>query len=219
MGFLGQNARVMGEASKRHLASIFRWSTAGNADWVAILASAFGMSLPILIGASMGRFTLGLGVAVGSMLVGGVNAYDTWRTQSEALFIGLVPACAASPLALALAGHGWASDAAVVVLSGAAGLIAAMGRPISTMAIRFILLLIITVAVAENMSNRGGLLLLIAAGALWTSALSLLLGALERATGSATVSAEARLFLPLRERLAAGPALCVISPAGNTRFG
>ena len=104
-------------------------------------------------------------------------------------------------LATAIAGHGWVSDGIVVVLAGAAGAIAAMGRPVTPMAIRFILLLIITVAVAENMPDRAGLLLLIAVGALWTSLLSLALGALARAGGFATAPAESAPAMPLRQRL------------------
>jgi uncharacterized membrane protein YccC len=86
------------------------------------------------------------------------------------------------------------------VLAGAAGLLAVMGRPVTTMAIRFILLLVITVAVAENMPDRAGLLLLIAAGALWTSILSLLLGAVARAAGPSK-PAETSPPPLLRERL------------------
>ena len=200
---MGQNARAMSkDGAKSHLAEVFRWSAAGETDWVAILASALGMGVPILLGAASGRLALGLGVAVGSLLLGGTPAGSSFRAQGAALIASLVAAGAAAVLAAAIAGHGWVSDAIVVVLAGAAGAIAAMGRPVTPMAIRFILLLIITVAVAENMPDRGGLLLLIAVGALWTSLLSLAFGALARAAGFATAPAERAPSMPLRERLA-----------------
>ena len=199
---MGQNASVMAkDNAKSHLAAVFRWSAAAETDWVAILASALGMAAPILLGAASGRLALGLGVAVGSLLVGGTPAGRDARAQAVALISALVPAGAAAILAIALAGHGWVSDAVVVVLAGAAGLVAAMGRPVSTMAIRFILLLIITMAVAENIPDRAGLLLLIALGALWTSVLSLLLGALARAAGFSAAPAETAPAMPLRQRL------------------
>lgn len=187
--------------AKSHLAAVFRWQAEAKTDWVAILASALGMAAPILLGVATGRFAVGFGMAVGSLLVGGVGAGRDWRAQGRALVAALVPAGAAAALAAALAGHGWLSDAAVVLLAGAAGALAAMGRPVSTMVIRFILLLIITMAVAENIPDRAGLLLLIAAGALWTSLLSLALGALARAAGSSATPTEAAPPLPLRQRL------------------
>jgi Fusaric acid resistance protein-like len=139
------------------------------------------MAVPILLGATMGELALGFGMAVGSLLVGGVGANRDRRAQGRAVLAALVPAAAASVIAISVAGHGWMSDAAVALLAGAAGLLAAMGRPVAPMAIRFILLLVITITVAENIADRAGLLFLIAVGAFWTAAVSLLLGALARA--------------------------------------
>lgn len=167
--------------AKTHFAEVFRWSAAAKTDWVEILAAAAGMAAPILFGAAMGELALGFGVAVGSLLVGGTAANNDWRAQGRALIAALVPATAASVVAVGVAGHSRMSDIAVVLLAGAAGAVAAMGRPVAPMAIRFILLLIITIAVAETITDRAGLLLLIAAGALWTAAVSLMLGALARA--------------------------------------
>jgi Fusaric acid resistance protein-like len=190
--------------AKSHLAAAFRWSTEAKTDWVEILASAIGMAVPILLGAAVGELALGFGVAVGSMLVGGTAANNDWRAQGRALIAALVPAALAAVVAVAVAGHSWMSDVAVVLLAGAAGAVAAMGRPVATMAIRFILLLIITITVAENIPDRVGLLFLIAAGALWTSAMSLLLGALARARrGRHDASGEAAPPpITLRQRIA-----------------
>jgi len=188
--------------AKTHLIEAFRWSTAIKTDWVEILASAIGMAAPILLGAALGELALGFGMAVGGLLVGGAAANNDWRAQGRALIAALVTAAAASSVAVAVTGHGWMSDAAVVLLAGAAGAVAAMGRPVAPMAIRFILLLIITVTVAENIPDRAGLLFLIVAGALWTAAVSLLLGALARARrGRQDTPAEAAPSMTLRQRL------------------
>jgi Fusaric acid resistance protein-like len=189
--------------ARKHLAAAFRWSAEARTDWVAILGAALGMAMPILLGAATGNLALGLGMAVGSLLVGGIGAGRDWRAQVGMLIAALVPAAAASAVAVVTAGRGWASDAVVVVLAGAAGAVAAMGRPVATMAIRFILLLVITVAVAENVPDRAGLLLLIAVGALWTSGLSLALGALARARGGRHAAPEESApAVTLRQRLA-----------------
>jgi hypothetical protein len=130
----------------------------------------------------------------------------------------LVPAAATSVIAISVAGHSWMSDTAVALLAGAAGLLAAMGRPVAPMAIRFILLLVITVTVADNVTDRDGLLFLIAAGALWTSAVSLLLGALARARrGRHDIAAEtAPPSMTLNQRLTRWRR-SLISLAGNMR--
>jgi len=178
---MGPNRAKPPVTAKSHLADAFRWSTETGPDWVEILAAAIGMAVPILLGVAMGELALGFGMAVGSLLVGGVGANRDWRTQGRAVLAALVPAAAASVIAISVAGHGWMSDAAVALFAGAAGLLAAMGRPVAPVAIRFILLLVITITVAENIPDRAGILFLIAAGALWTAAVSLLLGALARA--------------------------------------
>jgi Fusaric acid resistance protein-like len=189
---------------KSHLVEALRWSTGTKTDWVEIFASAIGMAAPIVLGAAIGELAFGLRMAVGSLLVGGTSAGCDWRAQIKTLAAALGPAAAAASVAVAVAGHGWMSDAAVVLLAGAAGGVAAMGRPVASMAIRFILLLIITITVAENIPDRAGLLFLIAFGALWTSAVSLLLGALARARrGRHDIAAEtAPPSMTLRQRLA-----------------
>jgi hypothetical protein len=187
-----------------HLAGVLRWSREVCVDWVEILASALGMAVPVLLGAAIGNLALGMGMAVGGLLVGGIGAGRDWHAQGRMLFVALVPAAAASIVAVFVGGHGWVSDAAVVVLSGAAGVLAAIGRPVAPLAIRFILLLIITIAVTESIGDRPGFLLLIAVGALWTAAVSLLLGALARARRSdgGTCNADEAPLLSLRQRLA-----------------
>lgn len=187
--------------AKKHLIDAFRWSAAPRTDWVAMLGAALGMAVPILLGAAIGRLGLGLGMAVGGLLVGGISAGADWRAQARALAAALAPAALAAPVAVVIVGHGWVSDAAIVVLAGAAGAVAAMGRPVAAMAIRFILLLVITVAVAETVPDRTVLLLLIIIGALWTSALSLVLGALARAAGHLAAPEERAPAMTLRQRL------------------
>jgi hypothetical protein len=175
---------------KTHLAKVFTWSREDRVDWVAIFGSAIGMAGPVLLGAALGNLRLGLAMAVGGLLVGGVGAGRDRPAQWRALAAAFIPAVTAATVAVLVAGHGWVSDALMTLLAGVAALVAAMGRPVASLAIRFILLMIITLAVAENGTDRGGLLLLMAAGALWTCAVSLFLGALARARDGAVAAPE-----------------------------
>ena len=142
-------------------------------------------------------------MAVGSLLIGGTAAGRDGLSQWRALLAALVPATAASVVGVFLAGHGWMSDALVVPIAGMAAAVAAMGRPVATWAIRFVLLLIITVAVAHTVADRAGLLALMAAGALWTALVSLALGVLARArrVGPIIAAEPAPPPMPLRQRL------------------
>ena len=163
----------------RHLAEVLRWSTATRVGWVAIVASALGMAAPVLVGAAMGD--LEAGRLVGGLLVGGATASRNRRAQFVHLVTKLAPAMAAVTVAAFAAGHGWLTDATVVLLAGMAAAIAGLGRPLAVMAMRFVLFLIIAITVAETSSDRGGVSALILAGALWASAVGLALGALARA--------------------------------------
>jgi hypothetical protein len=186
---------------KTHLAKVFTWSREERVDWVAILGSAIGMAGPVLLGAALGNLRLGLTMAVGGLLVGGIGAGSDWPAQWRALAAAFIPAVAAATVAVLVAGHGWVSDVLMTLLAGAAALVAAMGRPVTPLAIRFIFLMVITLAVAENGSDRGGLLLLMAAGALWTCAASLFLGALARARGGGVAAPEEPSPMTRKQRL------------------
>ncbi len=189
---------------KPHLAKALGWSRETPVDWTAILGSAFGMAVPILIGAAAGNLPAGLAASVGALLVGGIGANRDWKSQLNELIGALIPAAAASIIAALVAGHGWLTDAVVTLLAGAAATLIGFGRPVATIAVRFILLLLIAVAVTENTPDRGALLLLMAAGALWTAAASLLLGVLLRLRPANKVASEqaAPPELPAKQRFA-----------------
>ena len=69
---------------KTHLAKVFTWSREERVDWVAIFGSGLGMAGPVLLGAAFGNLALGVAMAVGSLLVGGVGA-DRDRLAMRAL--------------------------------------------------------------------------------------------------------------------------------------
>jgi hypothetical protein len=171
------------EGTKTHLIKAFRWSHDADSDWVAILGSALGMAVPILCGAALGDLETGFSLAIGSLMVGGIGAHESFRSQARTLVMALVPSALAAGIAVAIGGFGVWTSAAIVGVAGVAGAIGAIGLPVTPMAIRFILFLVVAVAIAEDMPDRLGLLLAMGAGALWSSAVNLLLGALARAFG------------------------------------
>jgi len=164
---------------KAHVAEAFRWSTQSEVELAAILAAGFGMAGPALLGAAVGQFSLGLAASIGAMAVDGAGMGR--KAQLTALAEAFVPAAFAVIAATFIAGHGWLSDAIIVMLAGAAAIIGGFNRLLAMAGIRFVVFLIIA-AHATKGGDRGlGLLVPIALGALWTSILGLTLSALVRA--------------------------------------
>ncbi|HWK45596.1 MAG TPA: FUSC family protein [Stellaceae bacterium] len=168
-------------AGKGHFAEALQWSTETEVEPVELLSSAIGMAAPVLVGAVTGHIALGLAASVGGLAVGGVGIGSSMRAQAHALTAALVPTAVAVLAAVLVSGHGWLTDAAVVLLSCAAATIGGYSRPLVTATIRFMLFLIIAVTLADAAPDRVGIVVLIAAGAFWTTFVSLFLGALDRA--------------------------------------
>jgi hypothetical protein len=166
---------------KSHLRQTFGWTTETRLHWVEIVGAGVGLAGPILAGAALGNLRAGLTAAVGGLMIGGVPAMSGWRAQGRAILSLLVPAVLAGFAAAVIGGRGWLTDAATIVLVGAAALIGGYSRALAIATVRLILFLVIAVAVAADAPDRAALLLLILAGAIWTSAADMTLGALARA--------------------------------------
>ena len=164
-----------------HLAKTFHWSTETSVDWVAIVGSGIGMAGPALLGAVVGDQSSGLAASLGGFMIAGIGASRSLRTQADELVIAVVPAIAATITAALAVGHGWVTDAIVVLLAGVAATIGGYSRPAAMATARFIPFLIIALAVAETAPASVGLVFLILAGTLWATFVSILLGAVARA--------------------------------------
>ncbi len=174
-----RSGQVASSRRSAHLAETFRWSSEISADWVTIAASGIGMAGPALLGALLGGLPAGLLAATGSLLAigGGAATAGGEERTARAEAVGLLPGLAAAVAAALAAGHGWVSDLVTTVLAGLAATIGGFSRPFAVATTRFVVLLIIVVAVGEASPHREGLLLLLLAGALWTFLVSLLLRA------------------------------------------
>ena len=169
--------------SRAHLAEALHWSRQPEVELVEALAAGLGMAVPLLVAATMGQLAPGLAAAFGSLLASGVGAGTSAKAQARELASTLVIAALAAIAAALAAGRGWLTDTILVGLAMLTAIFGGFSRPSAVAAIRFVLFLIIVVNAADAMPQRGGFLLLAAAGALWTAVLSLLLGALWRKSG------------------------------------
>ena len=166
---------------RKHLLEACRWSAGGEVEAAEIAAAALGMATPVLLAAVRGSGDLapGLAAAMGSLAAGRFRA----RLGREAE--ALAPAVLAALLAVICAGHGWLTQAALVLLAGIAATVGGFSRAMAVATTRFVLFLMIVGTVATPTQafaakEATGLLILITGGALWTSALGLALGAAVR---------------------------------------
>ncbi|MFD0676370.1 MULTISPECIES: FUSC family protein [unclassified Paenibacillus] len=165
---------------KMYLAQVLQWSTAAKVELVELISSGMAMAGPILVFAAIGHLPLGLAASVGGLAVSGVKAGSSTKNQAKELASALIPVILAAVAAILLLGYGWMSDIAVVVLASLAAIIGGYSRAFVVATTRFILFLAITINVIGTAPNRTQLFYLIVAGAIWSTCLSLMLGALVR---------------------------------------
>jgi hypothetical protein len=172
-------------AGKIHLVEAFRWSVASRTETAEIIAAGLGMAVPVLLGMVSGHLAAGLAATLGGMVVSGVGIRSSAVVQAESELAAVVPAVLASCLAVVIYGHTWLTALMLVLLPGVAAIIGGYSRFTVKVTKRFIVFLtIISALISPTGSLQGsrplGLLLLVTLGALWTSVLNQLFGALTR---------------------------------------
>lgn len=168
-----------------HLLEACRWSAEGEVEAAEVVAAALGMAVPVLLAAIGGDPAPGLAAALGSLAIGRVGTAEGFRAHLRHQAEALAPAILAALLAVLCADRGWLTDMALVVLVGIAATVSGFSRAMAVSTTRFILFLMIVSAVTTPMKALGtkeaaGFLILVAGGALWTSALGLAVGACMR---------------------------------------
>lgn len=163
----------------RHVRDVFHWSREERFEVADVLAGAFGMAGPVLVGFLSGHEAAGFTAALGSLAANGVErrggVRDHLRREAEAL----LPAILAPMVAIGLAASGVFSAVGLVLTVMIAALIGGLSRPIAVTSTRFIIILMILSAMPDLSRENGmGLLVLIVLGALWTSLLGLVFTAL-----------------------------------------
>jgi len=163
---------------KLHLIEALRWSADRDVEWVEILSAGIAMAAPVAVGAALGHLAIGLAASVGGLLIGDVPPGPTVSDHAHRLARVLAPAVVASVAATLAAGHGWITDAVVVLLATAAATVGSYSRGLAVAAMRFVLFLVLTVTAADAAARPVAHLVLVMTGALGAAAVSLGLGAL-----------------------------------------
>lgn len=170
---------------RTHLLEACRWATEAEVEAAEIAAAALGMAIPMLFAVIGGNLAPGLAAAIGGLIVGRIDVASGLRAHLRHQAEALAPAILAALLAVICAGRGWVTAAALVLLVAIAATLSGLSRAAAVAATRFTLFLMIVSAVATptkalEMKEAIGLLALVTAGALWTSALSLVLARVVR---------------------------------------
>lgn len=159
------------------------WDGGDALDPSAMLVTALGMGVPILLGVLAAHPRAGLAASLGAMWIGnaprGANLAEHWRTVRDIVLAAIAAAIAAALIAR----HGWWSDAGLVLIAGIAALLGGFSRPAAAASQRFVVFVTIGLGIATQAPDRLLLTILIAEGAIWTALCALAVGAAARRWG------------------------------------
>lgn len=181
-----------------HVAEALRWERdVEPLDWRTVAIAALGMAVPALVGLALGRAEIGFTIGLGAMLLAGGPAQPGAASEAPAPIAAILPAALAVFIATGIAGAAW-SDAAMIVLAGAAAMVSGYSRPLAVVAIRFIIYLVLSVSLIEGAAaHRGAAALIFGSGALWNVAIRLLLA---RRRSAAPPAEPTRVVTPAQRR-------------------
>jgi Fusaric acid resistance protein-like len=168
---------------RAHLGEALRWHRETEFEFADGVIAGLGFVGPILFAVLFGQLSLGLATSAGSLPMGSLAAGRSAGEQTRNVALALLPTLCAAGLAVAFADAGWQAKAFIVLLAGIAALLGGYSRNAAIVTTRFTLFLVITLSLAAVTPHRLVLMLLLAGGAIWTALLSVLFGAVARATG------------------------------------
>ena len=174
-----------------HWMKALHWSKDTRVDWIGALASGIAMTVPVVVAATTGQLSLGLVASVGALAVSGAGRGASAKAQLKGMAWAFAAVVAASFAAVLVAGHGAITQVLLVMLTCAAATLGGYSFAMAVASMRFVLFLIITLQLASSVAHPAWLLVLMVAGALWTSAVTLALRAWRRASPG-TEAAEGR---------------------------
>jgi Fusaric acid resistance protein-like len=154
-------------ADQGHLREALQWSRSTRINAVSVAVSAVCIGAPLLVAAKVGHANAGYAVALGAMLADrGTPLLGSLREQLKSSAKSLAPLLLSSIIAIAIAGHGIATEIALVGLISLSAAIGSASKTAATTAARFNPLLLIIAGLVENTSSRTGTLVLVLGGAL-----------------------------------------------------
>ncbi|HEY1605110.1 MAG TPA: FUSC family protein [Allosphingosinicella sp.] len=150
-----------------------------------ILVAALGMDVPVAAGLLLGDPDAGFTIGLGAILLAGAPTPAGQAQEGSAPGLAVLPALLAVSLATLVGGWAW-SDAAVILLVAAAGLLSGYSRPLGVASIRFSIYLVLSAGFLEGAAQHRGLAALIfGLGALWNIVLRILLSERSKARDEA----------------------------------
>lgn len=165
----------------RHFRNVFHWRAEERFEIADVLAAAFGMAGPVLVGFLSGHEAAGFAAALGSLAVNRVESGTSVRDHVRREIEALVPAFLAAMVAIALAASKDLTALFQVATVMIVALLGGFSRSMAIASTRFIIFLMIVGAMPKlSLHNGAGLLVMMAIGAIWTSASGLCFAALTR---------------------------------------
>ncbi|WP_332877869.1 FUSC family protein [Massilia sp. S19_KUP03_FR1] len=159
-------------ALRRHVAQVLQWSGAARVERSLMLVSFLAVAVPIAAAVLLKRPDSGTIVALGAVLL--APEPTPGSASDDGTILGaLLPAGAAMAAASVLARLPDADVLMIALITGAAALVN-YSRPAALAGLRFIVVLVLTLALIGPHAVHGGAALLFGSGVLWRTALQLL---------------------------------------------
>lgn len=158
---------------RRHVAQALQWSGTARVDRTLMLVSFLAVAVPIAVALLLKRPGIGPAIALGAVLLAPEPAQGNAAGHGAILAALLLPAGAAMVAACMLARLPGA-DALMIALGTGAATLVNYSRPAAVAGVRFIVVLVLTLALIGPHAVHGGAALLFGIGALWRTGLQLL---------------------------------------------
>ena len=163
---------------KKHVADALKWSGA-RLDWPHGIAAGLAMTVPVIAGMATDHLDWGLAASVGGLMIGGLGTLASVREQVADIALAIAAALAATLAALELSELAL-EKSLLVLLAFAVALAGGFSVRAAIAATRFVIFLVIAVGMMEGVAHPWPMALMVAAGALWSAAVNLCIGAIAR---------------------------------------
>jgi hypothetical protein len=167
---------------RAHLTEAFGWSAAEPIGWRTLAVAVLGIAVPVAVGLALGRLETGFTIGLGALLLasGPSDGSKVTAAEESSPASAILPAALAVGSATLIAGTPdagpFGADVAMIALAGLAATVSGYSRPVGVAAIRFIVYLVLSVALLDSAGeHRGWAALVFGLGALWNVAIRLLL--------------------------------------------
>ena len=184
---------------KKHLSHALKWSGA-RLDWPHAVAAGLAMTIPVVVGQATGHLESGLAACVGGLMIGGLGSLASVREQAADIALASAAAAAATLAAFELTTLPL-EKAILVLIAFAVSLAGSFSTLAAIAATRFVLFLMIAIGMMDGAPHPGNLAVLVAAGALWSAAVNLCIGAIARSRADPREATHSNEHTPARDKV------------------